>query len=71
MIGEYRFFQEFFDGQIVQEETDNYKMLKIILFSVFSAVGLFLVFVGICNVAELLLLELGMIWNIYSGINRK
>ncbi len=71
MIGEYRFFQEFFDGQIVQEETDNYKMLKIILFSVFSALGLFFVFVGICNIAELLLLELGMIWNIYSGINRK
>lgn len=71
MVGEYKFFQEFFDGQIVQEETESYKMFKILLFSVFSAVGLFLVFIGICNVAEFLLLELGMTWNIYSGINRK
>lgn len=71
MIGEYRFFQEFFDGQIIQEETDSYKMFKIVLFSLFSALGLFFVFIGVCNIAELMLLELGMIWNIYSGINRK
>lgn len=71
MIGEVRFFQEFFDGEIVQEESERYKMFKIVLFSVFSALGLFFVFVGICNIAELVLLELGMIWNIYTGINRK
>ena len=45
MIGEYRFFQEFFDGQIIQEETDSYKMFKIVLFSLFSALGLFFVFI--------------------------
>ena len=71
MIGEYRFFQEFFDGQIVQEESEKYKLFKILLFSCFSALGLFFVFIDICNVAEFLLLELGMLWNIYSGLDKK
>lgn len=71
MIGEYRFFQEFFDGQIVKEESEKYKMFKILLFSCFSALGLFLVFSGICNIAEFLLLEIGMLWNLYSGLSHK
>ena len=71
MIGEYRFFQEFFDGQIVQEESEKYKLFKIMLVACFSAIGLFLVFVGLCNVAELLLLEIGLLWNIYSGLDKK
>lgn len=71
MIGEYRFFQDFYDGQIVKPETEKYKLFKILLVSCFSAVGLFLVFAGFCNWAEFILLELGMFWNIYSAINKK
>ena len=71
MIGEYRFFQEFFDGQIVKEETERYKLFKIMLFSIFSAFGLFCVFAGFCGVVEFVLLELGMLWNIYSNIDKK
>ncbi len=71
MIGEYRFFQEFFDGQIVQEESEKYKLFKILLFSCFSAAGLFFVFIELCNIAEFLLLELGLIWNIYSKLDNK
>ena len=66
MIGEYRFFQEFFDGQIIKEDTDGYKMFKVLLFSFASVIGLFLVLAGFCNAAEFLLLELGMIWNFYT-----
>lgn len=71
MIGEYRFFQEFFDGQIVKEESERYKLFKIVLFSCFSAVGLFLVFADFCNWASFILLELGMLWNVYSSIDKK
>lgn len=71
MIGEYRFFQDFFDGQIVKEESEKFKLFKIMLFSCFSAIGLFLVFIELCNLAEFLLLELGMIWNIYSKLDKK
>ena len=46
MINDYRFFQEFFDGQIVKEESDRYKLFKIMLISCFSAAGLFMVFAG-------------------------
>lgn len=71
MIGEYRFFQDFFDGQIVKPETEKYKLFKVMLFSCFSALGLFLVFSGFCNWAGFVLLELGMLWNIYSDIDKK
>ncbi len=71
MIGEYRFFQDFYDGQIVKAETEKYKLFKILLVSCFSAVGLFLVLAGFCNWAEFILLELGMLWNIYSNIDKK
>lgn len=71
MIGDYRFFQEFFDGQIVKEESEKYKLFKLLLVSILSAFGLFFVFIDICNIAEFLLLELGMIWNVYSGIDKK
>lgn len=71
MIGEYKFFQEFFDGQIVKEESDRYKLFKLLLFSCFSAAGLFLVLAEFCNWTEFILLELGMFWNIYSNIDKK
>lgn len=71
MIGDQRFFQEFFDGQIVKEESEKYKLFKILLFSCFSAVGLFLVFSEFCSWTEFVLLELGMFWNIYSNLEKK
>ncbi len=71
MIGEYRFFQEFFDGQIVKEDTQGYKLFKIMLVSLVSAIGLFLWFSGLCSLAEFLLLELGIFWNVYSNIDKK
>lgn len=71
MIGEYRFFQEFFDGQIIKDESQKYKLFKVLLFSIMSAAGLFCVLAKFCNIAEFLLLEFGMLWNIYSDINKK
>ncbi len=71
MINDQRFFQEFFDGQVVKEETQNYKLFKVLLFSCFSAIGLFLVFAEFCSVAAFILLELGMFWNIYSNLENK
>lgn len=71
MIGEYRFFHEFFDGQVVKEETERYKLFKVVLFSCFSAIGLFCVFAGFAGWVEFVLLELGMLWNIYSNIDKK
>lgn len=71
MIGEYRFFQEFFDGQIVKQETDSYKMFKILLFSIFSVAGIFMTLMGWCSILPLIMLEVGMIWNFYSGLGRK
>lgn len=71
MIGEYRFFQDYFDGQIITKESDKFKMLKLGLVSIASAVGLFLVMMGYCNIAEFILLELGMIWNVFSGLSKK
>lgn len=71
MIGDYRFFQDFFDGQIVSEESDKYKMFKVMLYSIASIIGLFLVFAGFCNIAEFLLLQLGMIWNLYTKLDKQ
>ena len=50
MINEYRFFQEFFDGQIVKEDSEQYKLFKILLLSLTSVVGIFLVLMGWCSV---------------------
>lgn len=71
MIGEYRFFQDFYDGQIVKPETERYKLFKLVLFSCFSAVGLFLMLADFCSPMAFVLLELGMLWNIYSNIDKK
>ena len=71
MIGEYRFFQEFFDGQIVKEESEKYKLFKIMLISVFLVVGLFFVFNGWCGIFPFLLLALGMIWNFYLKLDSR
>ncbi len=71
MINEYRFFQEFFDGQIVKEDSEQYKLFKILLLSLTSVVGIFLVLMGWCSVVPFVLLEIGMLWNFYSGLSRK
>lgn len=71
MIGEYRFFQDFFDGQIVKEDSSKFKMFKLLLVSILTCLGLFFVFIDFCNVAEFLLLELGMLWNFYMKLNNK
>ena len=71
MIGEYRFFQDFFDGQIVKEESEKYKLFKLMLVSCCSVLGLFLWFSNLCSLAEFILLEFGMFWNIYSNIDKK
>lgn len=71
MINDYRFFQDFYDGQIVKKESEKYKLFKLLLVSCFSVIGLFFVLVGICNWAEFILLEVGMIWNFYMGLSKK
>ncbi len=71
MIGDYRFFQDFYDGQIVKPETEKYKLFKLIMVSCFSAIGLFLVFAEICSPLAFILLELGMLWNVYSGLDKR
>lgn len=71
MIDDYRFFQDFFDGQLEYRENEKFKLFKLMLVSIASAVGLFLVLYGICNWAELLLLVFGLIWNVFSGLSRK
>lgn len=71
MINEYRFFQEFFDGQIVKKDSDKYKFFKIVLFSAISTIGIFLYLMGWCTLLPVVLLEVGMIWNFYSGLSRK
>ncbi len=71
MKEDYRFFQEFFDGQIVSGETKNYKLFKILLFSVFAVAGLVLTLCGVTNIAGLIILVLGMVWNIFLGLENK
>ncbi len=71
MIGEYRFFQDFFDGQIVAKERYCFKLFKTMLVSVMSVIGLFLFMSNYIEIFEFLLLEFGLIWNIYSGLSKK
>ena len=70
MIGEYRFFNEYFDGQIIRKESEKFKLFKVLLTSIVSAAGLFLVIYGRVNPLLLCLLVLGMIWNFYSPLGK-
>lgn len=70
MIGEYRFFNEFFDGQIVKPESQKMKLFKLILVSVVSALGLFFTLYQISTFPLLILLVCGMIWNIYCPLGK-
>lgn len=66
-----KFFCDFFDGQIIKEEPEKFKLFKLILTSVVSLFGLFCWLAGFCNPALFLLLELGMIWNFYVKLDNK
>ena len=70
MIGDKRFFQYFFDGQIVKPEEKAYKIFKLVLVSVFSLAGLVLLCCGVMNWVGLILLICGMLWNVYLGLDR-
>ena len=70
MIGDKRFFQYFFDGQIVKEEEKYYKIFKLALVSVFALAGLILLCCGVINFAGLVLLVLGMVWNVFLKLDK-
>lgn len=70
MKGEYRFFQEFFDGQIVKEESEKYKIFKLLLVCITSVLCIAITLSGEAQFAALALVVLGMIWNFYLGLNR-
>lgn len=70
MIGEYRFFQDFFDGQIVKKDSDRFKIFKLVLFLVMSLTCLILVICKVSNPLGLVLLVLGLVWNVYMGLGK-
>ena len=71
MTNEYKFFHEFFDGQIVSAESEKFKTFKILLFSIFSTFGIFAVIMHYSDFVPLLVLMMGMLWNVYSGLSNK
>lgn len=71
MIDDKRFFQDFFDGQIVKPESEKFKMFRLLLCSFASVLGLFLAIYGLCSWIEFALLEMGMIWNFYSKLSNR
>ena len=71
MTNEYKFFHEFFDGQIVKEESNKFKMFKILLFSIASAIGFFALIMRYSKLIPVMLLLMGLLWNVYSGISNK
>lgn len=70
MIGDKRFFQYFFDGQIVKEEEKYYKIFKLGLVSLFAIAGFVLLCCGVMNFAGFVLLTLGMVWNIFLKLDK-
>lgn len=70
MIGEYRFFNEFFDGQVLKKESEKFKLFKLMLVSIFSVAGLYLYLSGTSGFFVVALLALGMIWNFYSPLGK-
>lgn len=71
MTNDYKFFHEFFDGQIIKPETEKFKTFKILLFSIVSAIGIFAVIMGYSDFVPLILLMMGMLWNVYAGLSQK
>lgn len=66
-----KFFHDYFDGQIVKEDSDKYKLFKLMLTSIVSVFGLFCWLSGFCATAYFVLLVLGMIWNFYVKLESK
>jgi nicotinamide riboside transporter PnuC len=66
-----KFFHDYFDGQIIKEETYGYKMFKLMLTCLVSLFGLFCWLAGFCAPAYCFLLVFGMIWNFYINIDSK
>ena len=71
MTNEYKFFHDFFDGQIIKEESEKFKMFKVLLFSLFSVVGFFAVIMKYSELLPVILLVAGMLWNVYLGLSKK
>ncbi len=69
MKGEYRFFQEFFDGQIVKPESEKFKIFKLLLVSIVSVICLSITLSGEASLVALAVAVLGMIWNFYVGLH--
>lgn len=65
------FFYDYFDGQIIKEDSDKYKMFKLLLTSIVSVFALFCAIAGFCSFAVFLLVEFGMVWNFYIKIDSK
>ena len=64
-----KFFYDYFDGQIIKEDGNKYKMFKLLLTSMVSLFGLFCWLAGFCTPVAFLVLEFGMIWNFYVKFN--
>lgn len=71
MENQKKFFHDYFDGQIIKEEGNKYKMFKLMLTSLISLFGLFCCLAGFCAPAYFVLLVLGMIWNFYVRLDSK
>lgn len=71
MTNQKNFFYDYFDGQIVKEDCEKYKLFKVLLISIVSLFGLFCWLSGFIAPAFLILLELGMIWNFYVKFESK
>jgi len=71
MTNEYKFFYEFFDGQIVKPESEKFKTFKVLLFSIFLTAGIFAVIMKYSQIIPLFVLAAGMLWNVYLGLSKK
>ena len=71
MINQKKFFYDYFDGQIIKEESEKYKLFKVMLVSLVSLFGLFCWLSGFIAPAYFFLLFCGMIWNFYIKIDNK
>ena len=68
MTNDYKFFHEFFDGQITKPESDKFKMFKVMLFSLSLTIGVFCLIMGYSKIVPLFVLAFGMMWNFYAGL---
>lgn len=71
MESQKKFFHDYFDGQIIKEEGNKFKLFKLMLTSIVSLFALFCWLAGFCASAYFVLLVLGMIWNFYLDIDNK